>query len=122
MNYCARYLTSVDLSSAYLQIELHEYSRKYTVFLFDSTVYQFKRVLYGFRNLLPAFIRALKLALAGNTIENVVLYIDDILVHSKTFEGHLKPNLSARDDEKDLLVMFVYRLLLIRTYLNNKFG
>jgi hypothetical protein len=35
----ARYLTSLDLSSAYLQVELQEESRKYTAFLFDSTVY-----------------------------------------------------------------------------------
>lgn len=38
----ARYFTSLDLSSAYLQIELHEASRRYTAFLFDSTVYQYK--------------------------------------------------------------------------------
>jgi hypothetical protein len=82
-------MTSLDLSSAYLQIELHEDSRKYTAFLFDSTVYQYKRVLYGFRNLLPAFVRALKLALGGGTVEYVVFYIDDILIHSKTFEEHL---------------------------------
>jgi hypothetical protein len=42
-------MSSIDLSSAYLQVELHEESRKYTVFLFDSTVYQFKRVPYGFK-------------------------------------------------------------------------
>jgi hypothetical protein len=63
-----------------------EDSRKYTAFLFDSTVYQFKRVPYGFRNSLPAFVRALKLALGGGTSEYVVFYIDDILIHSKTFE------------------------------------
>jgi hypothetical protein len=31
----ARYFTSLDLSSAYLQIQLHEASRRYTEFLFD---------------------------------------------------------------------------------------
>jgi hypothetical protein len=44
----ACYMTSLDLSSAYLQIELHEDSGKYTGFLFASTVYQYKRVPYGF--------------------------------------------------------------------------
>jgi hypothetical protein len=86
----AKYFTSLDLSSAYLQIELHEESRKYTAFLFDSTVYQFKRVPYGFKNSLPAFIRAIKLALGGSNLENVVFYIDDILIHSKTFDDHLR--------------------------------
>jgi hypothetical protein len=86
----SRYLTSLDLSSAYLKIELQEESRKYTTFLFDSTVYQFKRVPYGIKNSLPAFIGAIKLALGGSNIENVVFYIDDILIHSKTFEEHLR--------------------------------
>ena len=33
----AKYFTSLDLSSAYLQIELHEDSRKYTAFMSEST-------------------------------------------------------------------------------------
>jgi hypothetical protein len=49
-----RYMSSIDLSSAYLQIELHKDSRKYTAFLFDTTVYQFKRVPNGFKNSLYA--------------------------------------------------------------------
>jgi hypothetical protein len=76
-----RYMTSLDLNSAYLQIELHEDSRTYTAFLFDSTVYQFQRVPYGFRYSLPAFVRAPKLALGGGTAEYVVFYREGILIH-----------------------------------------
>jgi transposase InsO family protein len=83
-------MTSLDLSSAYLQIPLHKDSRKYTAFLFDSTIYQFKRTPYGFKNSLSAFVRALKLALGGGTESFVVFYIDDILIHSRTFGEHLK--------------------------------
>ena len=86
----ARYLTSLDLSSAFLQVPLHEESRKFTAFIFDSTVYQFKRVPYGFKNSLPAFIRAIKLALGGGDLKNVVFYVDDILIYSKTFDEHMK--------------------------------
>jgi hypothetical protein len=82
-------MTSLDLSCAYLQVELDKDSRKYTAFLFDSTVYKFKRVPYGFRNSLPAIVRALKLALGGGTDGYVVFYIEDILVHSRSFEEHL---------------------------------
>jgi hypothetical protein len=85
-----RYLSSLDLSSAYLQIELHENSRKYTAFLFDSVVYQYKRVPYGFKNSLPAFMRALRLALGNDTESFVTAYVDDILVHSKTFDEHIQ--------------------------------
>jgi hypothetical protein len=85
----ACYLTSIDLSSAFLQIQLHTDSRPFTAFLYDSTVYQFKRVPYGFKNSLPAFIRAIKLALGGSSLNNVVFYVDDILIYSKTFDEHM---------------------------------
>jgi hypothetical protein len=81
-------MSSINLNSAYLQVELDKESRKYTAFLFDSTVYQFKRVLYGFMNSLAAFVRALKLALGNDTETYVVFYVDDILVYSKTFQEH----------------------------------
>jgi hypothetical protein len=38
--YIILYVTSLHLSSAYLQVPLHPDSWKYTAFLFDSTVYQ----------------------------------------------------------------------------------
>jgi hypothetical protein len=83
----AQYFTSLDLSSAFLQVPLHEESRPYTAFLFNSTRYQFKRVPYGFKNSFPAFIRAIKLALGGSSLNIVVFYVDDILF------GQARPNL-----------------------------
>lgn len=85
----AKFFTSLDLSSAYLQIELDEDSRKYTAFLSESTVYQYKCVPYGFRNSLPAFVRAIKLALGGSNLEGVASYVDDLLIHAPTMEDTL---------------------------------
>jgi hypothetical protein len=82
-------MSSIDLSSAHLQVELHEESRKYAAVLFDSTVYKFKRVPRGFKNSLSAFIRALRLALGRDSENYVVFYVDDILVYLRTFEEHL---------------------------------
>jgi hypothetical protein len=84
-----QYISYLDLSSTYLQIELAEESRKFTAFLFGTTVYQYKRVPYGFKNSLSAFIRALKLTLGKETEEYVVFYVDDILIYSKSYEEHL---------------------------------
>lgn len=84
-----RYMTSIDLSSAFLQIPLKKKSRQYTAFLFDSTVYQYKRVPYGFRNSLSAFVRALKLVLDCDSSEFVIAYVDDVLVHSRMFAEHM---------------------------------
>jgi hypothetical protein len=80
----------LDLNSAFLQVELHEESRKYTAFLYDSVVYQYKRVPCGFKNSLPVFMRALRLALGEGNESFVLAYVDDILVYSKTSEEHLK--------------------------------
>jgi hypothetical protein len=55
-----RYITTLDLSSAFLQVPLDEASRKYTAFEFQSKVYQYKRIPYGFRNSLAGFMRALQ--------------------------------------------------------------
>jgi hypothetical protein len=85
-----RYLTSLDLSSAFHQVELHKDSRPYTAFLYDSTVYQFKRVPYGFKNSLSAFIRAMKAALGEGSLEYVVFYVDDVLIFSRSFNEHIK--------------------------------
>jgi hypothetical protein len=86
----AKFISSLDLNSAFLQEELHEESRKYTAFLYDSVVYQYKRVPYGFKNSLPAFMSALRLALGEGNESFVLAYVDDVLVYSKTFEKHLK--------------------------------
>jgi hypothetical protein len=83
-------MSTLDLTSAYLQIPLHRDSRKYTAFLFVSTVYQYTRTQYGFRNSLSAFVRALKLALGGETDEFVVFYVDDVLVFFRSFQEHLR--------------------------------
>jgi len=41
-----KHMTSLDLTSAFLQIPLELSSRKYTAFLFDTNVYQFQSVFF----------------------------------------------------------------------------
>jgi len=45
-----KYMTSLDLTSAFLRIPLEASSRKYIAFLFDTNVYQFQRVPFGTKN------------------------------------------------------------------------
>jgi hypothetical protein len=84
----ARFMTSIYLSTAFHQIKSNEASRKYTAFLFDSTVYQYMRTSYGFRNSLSVFITVSKLVLRKGTGSFVVFYMGDLLF-SPTFEDHL---------------------------------
>ena len=86
----SKFITTLDLSSAFLQVPLHRSSRKWTSFQFGNQVYQYKVVPYGFKNSLSAFIRALDKVLGDGLADNVVTYVDDVVVHSGCFEDHLR--------------------------------
>jgi hypothetical protein len=78
-------ITPTDLSSAFLQIPLHRSSRKQTSSVWNQ-VYQYKFVPYDFKNSLSASIRALDMALGDGLEENVVTYVDDVVVQSVRFD------------------------------------
>jgi hypothetical protein len=84
----ARCISSIDLSSAFLKIELNPRCRKFTAIISENEVFQFKRVPYVLRNSLPAFVRGLNLALGADTAEFALSYVDDIVVQS-TFSDYL---------------------------------
>jgi hypothetical protein len=82
------FISSIAISSAFLQIELAPESRRYTAFLFESQVYQFTRTPYGFRNSSSSFVRALQSTLGSETTRFALCYVDDITVFSQTYELH----------------------------------
>ena len=87
----ARYISSLDLSCAFLQIPLKRNSRKWTAFQFQSKVYHFKTVPFGYKNSQAAFIRALEKVYGGDKInDHLVMYVVDLLVPSSTFAEHLQ--------------------------------
>ena len=88
--YGAKYITSLDLNSALLQTPLEQSSRQWTAFQLESNVYQFITVPCGFKNSLAAFIKALENVLGDSGLNNnLVMYVDDLLIHSPTFTEHL---------------------------------
>jgi len=85
-----RYITTLDLSIAFLQVPLAEASKKYTAFGFQSKVYQYKRIPYGFRNSLAGFMRALQTVLGDETCGYIINYVDIILIFSHDFDQHME--------------------------------
>jgi hypothetical protein len=83
----SRYITTLDLSAAFHQVTLAKSSRKWTAFNFKNKVYQFARIPYGYKNSLSAFVRALQKVLGDE--KNVIMYVDDIVLHSSEFIDHL---------------------------------
>lgn len=86
----AKFMTSLDLTSAFLQIELDEGCRKYTAFLFESKQCQFKRVPFGLKNSLCALLRALRTIFDGTSSHFLVNYVDDLLIYSNNYRDHLE--------------------------------
>jgi hypothetical protein len=56
----SKYITTLDLSSAFLHVPLAKSSRKWTAFNFENRGFEFTRVAYGYKNSLSAFVRALQ--------------------------------------------------------------
>ncbi|CAB0039768.1 unnamed protein product [Trichogramma brassicae] len=87
----ARYITMIDLKSAYFQIKMEESSKKFTAFAIPgSGLYQFLRLPYGLCNA-PASFQRLIDALFGPEFEpHVFGYLDDIIIVTESFDEHMK--------------------------------
>lgn len=81
---------SLDLMSGYHQMEVEPESRKYTAFVTPKGHYQHKRVPQGLAISAPAFIRMVSKVLKPVLGENVSFYVDDILIHTNSFEEALE--------------------------------
>lgn len=84
-----KYITSTDFVDGYWQVPLEENSRQYTAFLHDSTLYQFRRVPFGLKTAGSGIIRAVSLAFGNEFNDFTTIYVDDVLITSKTFSEHL---------------------------------
>lgn len=84
-----RYFTKLDLVRGYYQVPIDPESRKYTAFSTPHRHLQFKRLSFGLRNSGYSFQRTMQQILAEFCFHNVLIYIDDILILSESFDEHL---------------------------------
>ena len=83
------YFSKIDFTSGFFQIKIDENDRKYTAFSTRRGKFQFKVLPQGFINSSSIFQRTMNLILSGLSWEYLLVYVDDILVFSKTFDDHL---------------------------------
>lgn len=84
----AAYFSKLDFKEGFLQIPLNEESKKYTAFTFEGRIYEFNRTPFGTQQSSQAFIKALQIMFDGMD-QFVAVYVDDLLIYSKTEEEHL---------------------------------
>lgn len=87
----SKYISTIDLSKAFLQVPLHPRSRKFTAFsVLGRGLFQFTRMPFGLVNSPATQSRLMDRVLGAGELEpNVFVYLDDIIVLSNTFEEHL---------------------------------
>ena len=87
------FFTTLDLASGYWQVQMHALSKEKTAFITHKALYQFNVIPFGLRNAIAVFQRLMQKVLAGLKHDDespfLSVYLDDILVDSKTFEDHL---------------------------------
>lgn len=87
----AKYLSTIDLKSAYWQIELNEESKEKTAFVVPGRgLFEFTRIPFGLHNAPATWQRLIDRMLGHDLHPHVFVYLDDIIVVASTFDEHLR--------------------------------
>lgn len=81
------FFTKIDLTKGYWQVPLTDHAKPITAFVTPDGLYQFKAMPFGLMNAPASFSRVMRTVLRG--LEFVDNFIDDILVHTPTWEQHI---------------------------------
>jgi len=82
-------LSTIDLFNGYWQCELDESRKPKTAFVSHRGVYEFEILPFGVVNGPSYFQRVMECILRGLTYETFLIYLDDVIIFSRTFEEHL---------------------------------
>ena len=85
----AQWFTTLDLASGYWQVEVNPADRKKTAFATPDGLYQFRVMPFGLRNAPSTFQRLMERVLQGLHWSSCLVYLDDIIIYSRTIGKHL---------------------------------
>ncbi|CAF4417489.1 unnamed protein product, partial [Didymodactylos carnosus] len=86
----AKYFSTIDLSSGFWQVELDEESKDKTAFVTHEGIFQFNVMPFGLTNAPATFQRLMDLVVRGLKWDCCLVYLDDVIIDSPTFEHHLE--------------------------------
>ena len=101
------YVFSVlDLTKGFYQIPIHPGDKHKTAMQTPFGLYVYNRMPFGLRNAPPTFQRFMDRILVK--LDNVIAYIDDVIIYSNTYEEHLEhlDKLFQRFEEYGLIINF----------------
>ncbi|GJE95785.1 hypothetical protein PsYK624_119730 [Phanerochaete sordida] len=86
----AQVLSSLDALAGFTQMEFEKSEREKTAFRTHLGLFQFKRMPFGLKNGPSIFQRTMQSILSPFLWMFCLVYIDDIVVYSKTYEEHIE--------------------------------
>ena len=84
----ARYFTTLDCASGYLQIPINPEDQSKTAFSTPSGHYEYKRMPFGLKSAPATFQRTMNAVLRDAIGDRCFVYMDDILILGETFREH----------------------------------
>lgn len=86
----AKWFSTLDLASGYNQVPLAEKDKAKTAFCTPFGLFEFNRMPFGLCNAPSTFQRLMERIFGDQSLQSLLLYLDDIVVFSSTFEDHLQ--------------------------------
>lgn len=86
----AQVFSVLDLASGYWQIPLHPETKHKTAFITHQGIFEWNRLPFGLRNAPASFQKLMTKVMQGLHWKSVLVYVDDFLIFSKTFNEHLQ--------------------------------
>ena len=86
----ARCFSTLDLTSGYGQVKVEESDKPKTAFTTPMGLYECNRMPFGLQNAPATFQRLMQICLGDQNYSTLLLYLDDIIVSSSTFDEHIE--------------------------------
>ena len=86
----AQYFFIMDMQAGYWQVQIKPEDREKTAFITANGLHQFKVMPFGLTNAPSTFQRMMDVLLAGLKWNSCLVYLDNIIIFSKTIPQHLQ--------------------------------
>lgn len=88
--YEAKYFSKMDISNGFFNFMVDDNDKHKTAFITQDGLFQFRKCPQGLKNSPAFFNRVLRKVFHDLLFKSCFLYLDDILIYSKTFSDHVQ--------------------------------